>query len=43
MKKELEKQILNEPVLAPKLIRVVSSDSMTENQMVAWVKDFYHK
>ena len=41
MKKELEKQILNEPILAPKLIAVESADSMTENQMVAWVKKFY--
>ncbi len=42
MKKELEKRILDDSKLAPKLKKVVSSDSMTENQMIAWVKNFYH-
>jgi len=41
MKKQLEKLILHDATLAPKLKAVVSADSMTENQMVAWVKDFY--
>ena len=41
MKKELEKQILNDITLASKLKSVVSADSMTENQMIAWVKKFY--
>ena len=41
MKKELEKHILDDTTLAPKLKAVVSADSMTENQMVAWVKKFY--
>lgn len=41
MKKELEKHILNDITLASKLKTVVSADSMTENQMVAWVKKFY--
>ncbi len=41
MKKELEKHILHDATLAPKLKAVVSADSMTENQMVAWVKNFY--
>ena len=41
MKKELEKHILNDTTLASKLKTVVSADSMTENQMVAWVKKFY--
>ena len=41
MKKELEKHILNDTTLASKLKRVVSADSMTENQMVAWVKKFH--
>ncbi len=41
MKKELEKQILHDATLASKLKAVVSADSMTENQMVAWVKNFY--
>lgn len=41
MKKELEKHILNDTNLSSKLKTVVSADSMTENQMVAWVKKFY--
>lgn len=41
MKKELEKQILNDITLSSKLKAVVSADSMTENQVVAWVKNFY--
>nr|NQU92760.1 hypothetical protein [Bacteroidota bacterium] len=41
MKNELEKQIHNEITLAPKLKAVTTADSMTENQMVAWVKKFY--
>ena len=41
MKKELEKQILHDAKLASKLKDVVSADSMTENQMIAWVKNFY--
>ena len=41
MKMELEKHILNDTTLASKLKAVVSADSMTENQMVAWVKNFY--
>ena len=41
MKKELEKHILKDTTLASKLKAVVSADSMTDNQMVAWVKKFY--
>jgi len=41
MKKELEKHILDDAALSSKLKAVVSADSMTENQMIAWVKDFY--
>lgn len=41
MKKELEKHILDDTTLAYKLKAVVSADSMTDNQMVAWVKKFY--
>ena len=41
MKKELEKDILNDTTLTSKLKAVVSADRMTENQMVAWVKKFY--
>lgn len=41
MKKELRKQILQDATLTPKLKAVLSADSMTKNQMVAWVKEFY--
>lgn len=41
MKKELEKQIKENLTLAKKLLEVVSTDSMTENQIIAWVKDYY--
>ncbi len=41
MKKELEKLILHDTTIAAKLKAVVSADSMTDNQMVAWVKNFY--
>jgi hypothetical protein len=41
MKIELEKHILNDPTLASKLKAVLSADSMSNNQMVAWVKKFY--
>jgi len=37
MKKELEKHIFNDKTSASKLKTVLSADSMTENQMVAWV------
>lgn len=41
MKIELEKQMKENQALAKKLLEVVSADSMTENQIVAWVKDYY--
>ncbi len=41
MKRQLEKLILYDATLTPKLKAVVSADSMTNNQMVAWVKKFY--
>lgn len=41
MKIELEKQIKENQPLAKKLLDVVNADSMTENQIVAWVKDYY--
>ena len=41
MKKELEKNILNDTTLTLKLKAVVSADHMTDNQMVAWVKNFF--
>ena len=36
--KEME---LNHPLLAVKVAEVAKADSMTENQMIAWVKSFF--
>lgn len=41
MKKELEKKIRENNKLSHKLLNVKSADSMTENQLVAWVKRYY--
>jgi stalled ribosome rescue protein Dom34 len=41
IKTELEKMIHNDPALQDTLKYVETTDSMTENQMVAWVKDFF--
>lgn len=41
MKSLFEKEIKNNLNLIHKLAGVFDADSMTENQMVAWVKDFY--
>lgn len=41
MKKILKKEIKNNMLLAPKLLGVFKSDQLTENQMVAWVKDYF--
>ena len=41
MKTIFEKEIKNNLNLIGKLVGVFDADSMTENQMVAWVKDFY--
>ena len=41
MKTELEKFMLKRSIQAPIIRRVETTDSMTQNQMVAWVKDFY--
>ncbi|MDO9274904.1 MAG: hypothetical protein Q7T92_05045 [Lutibacter sp.] len=43
MKTIFEKEIKNNLNLIGKLEGVFDADSMTENQMVAWVKDFYGK
>ncbi len=40
-KSKLEKVILNNPGVAPKLKAVKISDNMTHNQKIAYVKDFY--
>ena len=41
MKKILKKEIKNNNLIAPKLLGTFKSTQLTENQMVAWVKDFY--
>lgn len=41
MKTDLEKLILKDHNLKDKLMAVKIADSMTENQLVAWVKKFY--
>ncbi|MBI9041705.1 hypothetical protein [Lutibacter sp.] len=41
MKKILKKEIKNNMLLAPKLLGVFKSEQLTENQMIAWVKDYY--
>jgi hypothetical protein len=41
MKKILKKEINNNMLLAPKLLGVYKSEQLTENQMVAWVKNYY--
>ena len=41
MKTELEKFMLKKSIQSPVIRRVETTDSMTQNQIVAWVKDFY--
>lgn len=41
MKIKLEKEIQKHKDLAPKIDGVETADSMTENQKVAWVRDYY--
>jgi hypothetical protein len=41
MKTIFEKEIKNNLTLIGKLVGVFDADSMSENQMVAWVKDFF--
>lgn len=43
MKHLFEKEIVKNMQIANKLAGVVNSDSLTENQIVAWVKDYYNK
>ena len=43
MKNIFKKEIQTNIILTPKLAGVFNADSLTENQMVAWVKDFYNK
>jgi len=41
MKNELEKFMLKKSIQSPVIRRVETTDSMTQNQIVAWVKSFY--
>ncbi|MFD1294625.1 hypothetical protein ACFQ5N_12340 [Lutibacter holmesii] len=41
MKNLFEKELKNNMQFASKLVGVHSSDLLTENQTIAWVKDFY--
>ena len=43
MRTNLEKAILENNDLTGNLLEVKPADNMSENQMVAWVKDFYTK
>jgi len=43
MKIQFEKEIKKNMQIADKLVGTYNSDSITENQMVAWVKDCYNK
>ena len=43
MKILFEKEIKNNMQIAEKLLGTYNADSMTENQMVAWVKEFLHQ
>ncbi len=42
MKTDLEKMILENSKISSKLLAVRTADSMTENQLVAWVKEYYN-
>ena len=41
MKTQLEKAILKNSMISKKLVAVEPADNMTENQLVAWVKEYY--
>ncbi len=43
MKTELEKMLKANDILSGKLEVVVSADSMTEKQKIAWVREYYDK
>tara|TARA_R110001583_G_scaffold26142_2_gene94325 strand:- start:13177 stop:13587 length:411 start_codon:yes stop_codon:yes gene_type:complete len=43
MKKLLGKEIKNNMQFSKKLLGVHNSESLTENQMIAWVNDYYKK
>jgi stalled ribosome rescue protein Dom34 len=41
MKTHLEKAIRKDNLISKKLVAVEAADNMTENQLVAWVKEYY--
>lgn len=41
MKKELEKMVRSNNEIASLLLEVKTADNMTDNQMVAWVKEYF--
>ena len=43
MKTDLEKLIMKDHNLKDRLVAVKTADSMTEKQLVAWVKEFYNE
>lgn len=43
MKTHLEKRILENNEISRKLLAVKPADSMTENQLFAWVKEFFNE
>jgi stalled ribosome rescue protein Dom34 len=43
MKTHLEKAIRKDNLISKKLVAVEPADNMTENQLVAWVKEYYKK
>lgn len=43
MKKELEKLMHSDNMMASRLKGVENADNMSDNQMIAWVKNYYHK
>ncbi len=43
MKTELEKNIRNEPSMISIMKSIETTDSMTDNQVIAWVKNYYDK
>jgi DNA polymerase III delta subunit len=43
MKNQFEKEIQKNMQMASKLVGVYNCDALTENQMIAWVKDYYTK
>ena len=43
MKTELEKNIRKDPAMISTMISVETADSMTDNQVIAWVKNYFNR